>query len=198
MNRIKEVLKEKGIKQTWLAKKLDKSYNMVNSYIQNRKQPSLSTLFRISEILDVNIRELIEQKLSRPTTSSNKTAREILHKHTADETAIDYLRDIIVECMEEYANQKIKGTPTAKEYYTEKNNGKPPDESTADGELITPLYAVRLMEEYASQKQPETEKPFKDCEHSATICYLPKAFAYNSDCVEPEKCIHHKEKEGTK
>ncbi len=30
MNRIKEVLEEKGIKQTWLAEKLDKSYNMVN------------------------------------------------------------------------------------------------------------------------------------------------------------------------
>ncbi|MBC8321233.1 MAG: helix-turn-helix transcriptional regulator [Bacteroidetes bacterium] len=62
MNRIKEVLKEKGVKQTWLAKKLDKSYNMVNSYVQNRRQPNLSILFRISEILDVNVCELIEQK----------------------------------------------------------------------------------------------------------------------------------------
>ena len=34
MNRIKEVLEEKGIKQTWLAEKLDKSYNMVNGYVQ--------------------------------------------------------------------------------------------------------------------------------------------------------------------
>ena len=41
MNRIKEVLEEKGIKQIWLAKQLDKSYNMVNSYVQNRRQPSL-------------------------------------------------------------------------------------------------------------------------------------------------------------
>ena len=32
MNRIKEVLEEKGIKQKWLAEKLNKSYNMVNSY----------------------------------------------------------------------------------------------------------------------------------------------------------------------
>ena len=31
MNRIKEVLEEKGIKQIWLAQKLGKSYNMVNS-----------------------------------------------------------------------------------------------------------------------------------------------------------------------
>ncbi len=39
MNRIKEVLVEKGIKQTWLAEKLGKSYNMVNGYVQNRQQP---------------------------------------------------------------------------------------------------------------------------------------------------------------
>ena len=32
MNRIKEVLEEKGIKQIWLAEQLGKSYNMVNSY----------------------------------------------------------------------------------------------------------------------------------------------------------------------
>lgn len=29
MNRIKEVLEEKGIKQTWLAEYLGKSYNMI-------------------------------------------------------------------------------------------------------------------------------------------------------------------------
>ena len=28
MNRIKEVFEQKGIKQTWLAEKLGKSYNM--------------------------------------------------------------------------------------------------------------------------------------------------------------------------
>lgn len=38
MNRIKEVLGEKDITQTWLAKELGKSYNMVNSYVQNRRQ----------------------------------------------------------------------------------------------------------------------------------------------------------------
>ena len=31
MNRIKEVLEEKGIKQTWLAEKLGKSFCIVNS-----------------------------------------------------------------------------------------------------------------------------------------------------------------------
>lgn len=59
MNRIKEVLEEKGIKQIWLAEKLGKSYNMVNSYVQNRQQPRLETLNEIAEILDVDVRELI-------------------------------------------------------------------------------------------------------------------------------------------
>ncbi|MDA0317567.1 MAG: helix-turn-helix transcriptional regulator [Proteobacteria bacterium] len=59
MNRIKEVLKEKGIKQIWLANKLGKSYNMVNGYVQNRQQPRLEVLNDIAEILDVDIKELI-------------------------------------------------------------------------------------------------------------------------------------------
>ena len=59
MNRIKEVLEQKGIKQIWLAEKLEKSYNMVHSYAQNKRQPSLEDLYRIAEILDVDIKELI-------------------------------------------------------------------------------------------------------------------------------------------
>ena len=33
MNRIKEVLEKKGIKQAWLAEKLGKSFSIVNAYI---------------------------------------------------------------------------------------------------------------------------------------------------------------------
>ena len=63
MNRIKEVLEEKGIKQKWLAEKLGKSYNMVNSYIQNRQQPRLEVLFEIAEILGVEAKELLKNKV---------------------------------------------------------------------------------------------------------------------------------------
>jgi transcriptional regulator with XRE-family HTH domain len=59
MNRIKEVLEEKGFKQTWLHEKLNKSYNMVNGYVQNRQQPRLEVLNEIALILDVDVRELI-------------------------------------------------------------------------------------------------------------------------------------------
>ena len=66
LNRIKEVLEEKGISQTWLAKKLDKSFNSVNSYVCNRSQPNLETLLQISQILNVDVQHLIadqEQKM---------------------------------------------------------------------------------------------------------------------------------------
>ena len=59
MNRIKEVLEEKGIKQIWLAEKLGKSYNMVNSYAQNRRQPSIEDLYKIAEILGVEAKDLL-------------------------------------------------------------------------------------------------------------------------------------------
>ena len=59
MNRIKEVLEQKGIKQTWLAKQLGKSFNTVNSYVQNRRQPSIEDLYQIAEILHVEAKDLL-------------------------------------------------------------------------------------------------------------------------------------------
>jgi putative transcriptional regulator len=56
MNRIKEVLDERGIKQTWLAEKLKKSSNMASSYVQNRSQPSIEDLNKIDNILDVDVK----------------------------------------------------------------------------------------------------------------------------------------------
>lgn len=59
MNRIKEILEQKGIKQTWLAEQLGKSYNIVNGYVQNRQQPRLEVLYDIAKILEVPVKELL-------------------------------------------------------------------------------------------------------------------------------------------
>lgn len=59
MNRIKEVLKEKGVKQVWLAEQLGKSFNTINGYVQNRHQPSIETLYKIASILQVEAKELL-------------------------------------------------------------------------------------------------------------------------------------------
>ncbi|WP_353077601.1 helix-turn-helix transcriptional regulator [Flavobacterium sp.] len=59
MNRIKEVLADKGIKQTWLASRLGKSYNMVNGYVTNKRQPSIEVLYDIAKLLQVDAKELL-------------------------------------------------------------------------------------------------------------------------------------------
>lgn len=60
MNRIKKVLQEKSVTQTFLAEKLGKSYNMVNSYVQNRQQPRFEVLLDIANILEIDVKELIK------------------------------------------------------------------------------------------------------------------------------------------
>lgn len=59
LNKIKDILEEKGISQTWLAKQLGKSFSIVNAYACNRTQPPLETLFEIAKILNVTVQELI-------------------------------------------------------------------------------------------------------------------------------------------
>jgi len=59
MNRIKEVLSERGVKQVWLAEKLGKSFNTINGYVQNRKQPSLEVLYKIAKILNIEVKDLL-------------------------------------------------------------------------------------------------------------------------------------------
>ena len=63
--RIKAVLAEKGISQTWLAKQLNKSFSMVNAYACNRIQPNLDTLQQIAVILQVDLKDLITDKEER-------------------------------------------------------------------------------------------------------------------------------------
>jgi len=59
MNRIKEVLKEQGQTQTWLAEKIGKSYVVVTNYCNNNSQPSILVLREIAKVLGVDVRELL-------------------------------------------------------------------------------------------------------------------------------------------
>ena len=59
MNRIKEVLEEKGIKQTWLAEKIGKSFSQTYAYVCNRRQPSIELLYEIASLLGVEAKDLL-------------------------------------------------------------------------------------------------------------------------------------------
>ena len=65
LNKIKNVLDERGSTQTWLAKKLGKSFSTVNAYCCNRYQPDLTTLLEIAGILKVDLKDLITDEHER-------------------------------------------------------------------------------------------------------------------------------------
>ena len=70
MNRIKEALESKGLSQTWLAERLGKSYNMVNSYVKNRKQPRIEILFEIARLLSIDPRDLLNSNFNYELNNS--------------------------------------------------------------------------------------------------------------------------------
>jgi transcriptional regulator with XRE-family HTH domain len=59
LNVIKRVLEDQDKTQTWLAEKLDRDFVTVTRYVNNKRQPSLETLFDIAQILKVNPKELL-------------------------------------------------------------------------------------------------------------------------------------------
>jgi putative transcriptional regulator len=65
MNRIKDILAEQGRTQTWLAKKIGRSYVVTTNYCNNKTQPTIAILYSIAAALKIDVRELLE------TTSGN-------------------------------------------------------------------------------------------------------------------------------
>lgn len=61
-NRIKIVLLEREKTNIWLAEQLGVSSTAVSKWCTNRNQPTVETLFRISEILNVGVCELLVTK----------------------------------------------------------------------------------------------------------------------------------------
>lgn len=57
---IKELLKKRGITQTWLAKELGMSFSVTNAYVCNRKQPNLVTIVTVADLLNVSPKDLVK------------------------------------------------------------------------------------------------------------------------------------------
>jgi len=59
MNRIKQILEEKGITQIWQDEKIDESFSQTNAYVCNRRQPRIEWLYKIASLLDVETKNLL-------------------------------------------------------------------------------------------------------------------------------------------
>ena len=59
LNRIKVMLAEKKRSNKWLAEQLGKDPATVSKWCTNTSQPTLETLLKIAELLEVNYTELV-------------------------------------------------------------------------------------------------------------------------------------------
>ena len=59
INRIKVALVENGTTGKWLAEQVGKNEATVSRWCSNKMQPSLDTLVKISELLDIDVKDLI-------------------------------------------------------------------------------------------------------------------------------------------
>jgi len=59
INRIKIALVENGKTGKWLAEQVGKNEATVSRWCSNKMQSSLDTLVRISELLDIDVKDLI-------------------------------------------------------------------------------------------------------------------------------------------
>ena len=59
LNRIKAVLAEQERTSKWLAEQVGKSACTVSKWCSNRVQPDLNTLDKIAKILEVNVKDLL-------------------------------------------------------------------------------------------------------------------------------------------
>ena len=59
LNRLKAVLADSGKTNKWLAEQLSKDPVTISKWCTNTTQPDLQTFAKISELLKINIRELL-------------------------------------------------------------------------------------------------------------------------------------------
>lgn len=57
---LKELLKSKGVKQKWLANKIGVSEVSVSNWMKGKSEPTLKNYQKISELLNVPLKELTD------------------------------------------------------------------------------------------------------------------------------------------
>lgn len=67
INRLKVALAETRRKNKWLAEQIGKDESTISQWCTNSRQPSLETLYKVANALDIDIRELLN-----PTKTTNQ------------------------------------------------------------------------------------------------------------------------------
>lgn len=63
LNRLKVTLVERNKTSKWLAEQIGKSETTISRWASNKSQPSVEQLFAIAEILNMDVRELLNTNI---------------------------------------------------------------------------------------------------------------------------------------
>ena len=69
LNRIKGTLADAGKTNIWLAEKVGRDRVTVSKWCTNTSQPDLSTLSKIADALEIDVRELLVSNVKSPNTN---------------------------------------------------------------------------------------------------------------------------------
>ena len=69
LNRIKGALADAGKTNIWLAEKVGRDPVTVSTWCTNTSQPDLSTLSKIADALEIDVRELLVSNVKNPNTT---------------------------------------------------------------------------------------------------------------------------------
>jgi DNA-binding XRE family transcriptional regulator len=71
MNQIKKVLKQQGRTQIWLAVQLDVTKSTMSSWCNHHSEPNLTYIYKASDILNVQLTELLADKADLKKSNNN-------------------------------------------------------------------------------------------------------------------------------
>ena len=77
MNNIKQIIKDKGIKQIYICKELGINESVLSLIINNKRKPSQSRLKSLAKLLNVSIKQMYPQvKVSELITTKYRRIKE--------------------------------------------------------------------------------------------------------------------------
>ena len=76
MTKLEKILTEKGLKQSWLAKKINKSPAEINRWVKGRVIPVYANMNIIAEVLDIPIEEIFYKEVNEINSNSKADRRD--------------------------------------------------------------------------------------------------------------------------
>lgn len=71
MTKLEKILKEKGIKQVWLAKKIGKSPAELNRWLKGKRIPAYENMCKISRAINIPVEDIFFNDVVEVSTNDN-------------------------------------------------------------------------------------------------------------------------------